>query len=99
MRLRHGWLIVLVVAVLLVAACGGPLTGPTTAPEATQASEATQVPEAADESGEQDVAAASEEEPTEATAAPAELPVDSDDWHILGSPDAPVTIVEYSDFQ
>jgi protein-disulfide isomerase len=32
-------------------------------------------------------------------AASAELPVDADDWHVLGSPDAPVTIVDYSDFQ
>jgi protein-disulfide isomerase len=28
-----------------------------------------------------------------------ELPVDADDWHVLGSPDAQVTIIEYSDFQ
>jgi hypothetical protein len=27
------------------------------------------------------------------------LPVDADDWHVLGSPDAAVTMIEYSDFQ
>ena len=29
----------------------------------------------------------------------AEVTVDEDDWHVLGSADAAVTIVEYSDFQ
>ena len=46
-------------------------------------------------------AAKPEEEVDAQPTAPAggELPVDADDWHVLGSPDAPVTIVEYSDFQ
>jgi len=46
-------------------------------------------------------AAKPEEEVETQPTAPAggELPVDADDWHVLGSPDAPVTIIEYSDFQ
>jgi protein-disulfide isomerase len=93
MRLKQGWLIVLVVAVLLVASCGGSLEGATTAPEATQA----QATAAGSSDGQS--AAAPEEEPAKTSTVSAVLPVDSDDWHILGSPDAPVTIVEYSDFQ
>jgi hypothetical protein len=31
--------------------------------------------------------------------APGELPVDPNDWRTLGSADAKVTLIEYSDFQ
>jgi protein-disulfide isomerase len=44
-------------------------------------------------------AAVESDVPTAPPQAPAERPVSADDWHVLGSPDAPVTIVEYSDFQ
>ena len=40
-----------------------------------------------------------EESPEAESEAPQDLPVDADDWHVLGSPDAPVTMIEYSDFQ
>ena len=40
-----------------------------------------------------------EKAPTQEPTSAGEMPVDEDDWHVLGSPDAPVTIVEYSDFQ
>jgi len=43
--------------------------------------------------------AAQEATPTERAASGGELPVDEDDWHVLGSPDALVTIVDYSDYQ
>ena len=83
MNLRYGWLMTLALAALLVAACGPMAITPTPQDGAAQ-----------------DVATAAPEEPAaeEATTV-AELPVDGDDWHVLGSPDAEVTIVEYSDFQ
>jgi hypothetical protein len=37
--------------------------------------------------------------PASAQETPQEMPVAADDWHALGSPDAAVTILEYSDFQ
>jgi protein-disulfide isomerase len=80
---RHVWLFVLVVAALLVAGCGPEMITPTAPTEAAVVVESTEVQEAATE----------DPEPT------ANVQVDEDDWRVLGSADAPVTIVEYSDFQ
>jgi len=80
---KHLWLLVLVAAALLVAACGPEMITPTAPTEAAVVVESTEVQEVA----------AEDPEPT------AELQVDEDDWRVLGSADAAVTIVEYSDFQ
>ena len=40
-----------------------------------------------------------EEAETQPTAPPAAESLPDDDWRVRGSADAPVTIVEYSDFQ
>ena len=81
---RHVWLLVLVVAALLVAACGPEMITPTAPTEAAVVVESTEV---------QEKGTTAEPEPT------ADVQVDEDDWRVLGSADAPVTIVEYSDFQ
>ena len=83
---RFSWLIALLVVALLVVACGPDMATPTPSTESTDTS-----PSATAEG----VGETSESPPP----ASAELPVDSDDWRVLGSPDAPVTIFEYSDFQ
>ena len=80
---RHVWLLFLVVAALLVAACGPEMITPTAPTEAAIVVESTEVQEADPV----------DPEPT------ADVQVDEDDWRALGSADAPVTIVEYSDFQ
>jgi protein-disulfide isomerase len=82
----------LALVALLVAACGPMAITPTPQEGAAQ--------DAATTAPTENTATAAPEEPTgeEATTV-AELPVDGDDWHVLGSPDAEVTIVEYSDFQ
>ena len=95
MRLKYGWLIVLAAIALLVAACGPQAEFPTQGEQAT-AEQAT-----AGEAGKNSTAVVEEqptEKPAEGSAAP-ELPIDEGDWHVLGSPDAPVTLVEYADFQ
>ena len=88
---RYGWSVVLLVIALLAAACG-----PQTATQAPTQEEATEAPPTSA------AARTPETAPTEVASAPtegAELPVAGDDWRTLGSPDAAVTIVEYSDFQ
>jgi protein-disulfide isomerase len=93
MNQKPAWLMVLVVATLLVAACGPEMVTPTPADEAAAAEAPTTAPVG------ETTTEAQEEAPTEEPASAAELPVDADDWRVLGAPDAPVTIVEYSDFQ
>jgi hypothetical protein len=106
MRTKYGWLVALLAITLLVAACGPEMASPT--PEEVVAvanTPADPATEAVDEEpqDEEPAAAATEVQgdPTEEpeSAQEPEEPVQSDDWHILGSPDAPVTIVDFSDFQ
>ena len=86
MTRKLNWLLALLVVAMLVAACGPDMATPT--PGSNPGEEAdTQPTESADEG-------------PEATAPRAtDLPVDDDDWRVLGSADAPVTMVEYADFQ
>ena len=91
MRLKHTWLAALVALALLVAACGPDMSTPTPGGQATAS---TQAPtQAATPAPTQAVKA------TDTPAASGELPVDPNDWRTLGSADAKVTLIEYSDFQ
>jgi hypothetical protein len=95
MRRKHSWLLLLVVVALLVAACGPEMATPT--PRVVGDTESSPTAAPAGETAEPEPSA------SEATgakpSASGDLPVDSNDWHVLGSSDAPVTIFEYSDFQ
>ena len=82
MRRKYGWLALLMILALFVAACGPEMATPTPRGEEVAAAATEEVPESEPESS-----------------SPGDFPVDADDWHVLGSPDAPVTIFEYSDFQ
>jgi hypothetical protein len=85
---RHGWFLVVAIVALLVGACAPQeLATPTTVDE--EAPQATTVPTGETSS------------PTSSPASPSsdEYPVAEDDWHVLGAPDAPVTMVDFSDFQ
>jgi protein-disulfide isomerase len=92
MNRKHGWLIALAIVTLLLAACGPQMATPTPKPDtgspptAASASPVATAPQ---------VTAQPTVEPVDLS----KLPVDPNDWHALGSPDAPVTVVEYSDFQ
>ena len=83
MKKRYGWLLMLSVAAMLVAACGPG--EPTPAPSEEPRDSATQAPQEA-----------LTKEPGTASEVPV---VVEGDWHVLGSADAAVTIVEYTDFQ
>jgi hypothetical protein len=94
MKKRYAWLVSLLVIAVLVAACGPQMATPTPEDVAVVGDGPTE---------EAPTAAAQEDTPT-ATATEAQSEelgslVQSDDWHILGSADAPVTIVDFSDFQ
>ena len=90
MKQRYGWLIALAIVALLVAACG-PQPATPTPKAAVGASPSAQTGA---------TTAVATVAPT-ATPVPldlATLPVDPGDWHALGSADAKVTIVEFSEF-
>jgi hypothetical protein len=86
MRRKYSWLLGLLVVAMLVAACGPEMSTPT--PVATS-----------DGGGASQPTAPTEEDQEPTAPVVGELPVDAEDWHVLGAPDAPVTMIEYSDFQ
>ena len=83
---RHGWLILMTLVAFLLAACGPEMATPTAGVDAPTDTDAAAV-ETAPATSQAEVLP------------PGALPVDPDDWRALGAPDAPVTIVEYTDFQ
>ena len=85
MKGRSGWLMLLLVLVLLLGACGPPMATPTPGGQQTAA--------------DSPAATVEKTQPTAEPVSPGDLPVDPDDWRALGSEDALVTIIEYSDFQ
>lgn len=87
---KHGWLIALVILALLVAACGPTMSTPTPSGDSSSSGTA---------SVEKTPTASQEPAPTEPPTSGGDLPVDENDWHVLGSPDALVTMVDYSDYQ
>jgi hypothetical protein len=97
MKRKQIWLMPLVVVALLVVACGPEMATPTpggagASPEVTN----TSLPPT------EAIAGATSETQTSVPStavAGAPVPVDPNDWRSHGWPDAPVTIVEYSDFQ
>lgn len=92
MSRKLGWLMVLVMLALVLAACGPEMATPTPAAEMEATSQSPTAAPAGETAG-------AEPGSTSQPSASTDLPVDADDWHVLGSPDAAVTIVEYTDYQ
>ena len=94
MNLKRVWLVALVALTslaLVAAACGPDLATPI---PTSQATASTQAPaQAGTPVATQGVQA------TDTPVASSDLPVDPNDWRALGSADAKVTLIEYSDFQ
>jgi protein-disulfide isomerase len=88
MNRKRGWLVVLVAMALLATACGPAMSTPTPGAAATSAATATAVSSQPTQST----------QPTQPAVSVASL-VDPSDWHVLGSAAAPVTLIEYTDFQ
>jgi protein-disulfide isomerase len=96
MRRKPGWLIVFIVLGLLVAACGPEMSTP--APTSPGVEEGSPTPGDTQVAPSSPTAETTDNTPAGEPVSYADL-VDPEDWHSLGSPDAPVTMVEYSDFQ
>ena len=88
MKVSKILLLVVVVAALLLAACGPQMATVEPGEESTSVPAATEVQ-----------AAETPQEPASGSGSGAEVVVDPNDWHAQGAADAPVTIIEYSDFQ
>jgi hypothetical protein len=100
MSRRLGLLIVFMTMVLLVVACGPEMATPTPSEVLDESgSTPTEVSAAEADTPESSPPASEVDTPESPPQASPELRVDADDWHVLGSPEASVTVIEYSDFQ
>lgn len=104
MNRRTGWFAALLIVALLVVACGPTMATPTTSDnpgggQTPTAALGSNTPTEAPVGDSPTVAPTQAQTPTVEAVSPGDLPVSADDWHVIGSPDAKVTIIEYSDFQ
>lgn len=87
MNRTYPWVTALMALMLVIAACGPQMATPTL--RASPSAPETAAAPAPTQTGPSAVGPSFY----------ADLPVDPNNWHVLGSADALVTIVEYSDFQ
>ncbi len=94
MKRKQGWFVALVLVALVLASCG-PST-PTAKPPTSVAKTPT-TPQVQPTQGQ--ATAQPTPQPTPIPVDWNSLTVDSSDWHVYGNANAPVTLVEYFDFQ